>query len=133
LYGIRCSVSNIAGGGIPLEAMPTLPGEPLIVSYASQLELLKKAALTIIHAGLNTTLESLTHGVPLVAIPIANDRPGVAARIVWAGVGEMISISDLTAASLRSLIYKVLTQEFYKVQALRLQSAIQRSGGVHQA
>jgi zeaxanthin glucosyltransferase len=121
------------GGGIPLAAMSALPGAPLVVRYAPQLEVLKRAALTITHAGLNTVLESLTNGVPMVAIPIANDQPGTAARIVWAGVGEMISISDLTVARLRSLIHKVLTQESYKVQALRLQAAIQNSGGVHQA
>jgi UDP:flavonoid glycosyltransferase YjiC (YdhE family) len=36
-------------------------------------KLLKRAALCITHAGLNTTLESLAHGVPMVAIPIAYD------------------------------------------------------------
>jgi zeaxanthin glucosyltransferase len=120
------------GGGMTLEAMSNLAGDPLVVSYAPQLEVIKRAALTITHAGLNTVLESLTHGVPMVAIPIANDQPGVAARIVWAGVGEMISISHLTVDSLRSTIHKVLTQDSYKVQALRLQSAIQNSGGVQQ-
>lgn len=120
------------GGGMTMESMPTLAGDPLVVSYAPQLEVLKRAALTITHAGLNTVLESLTHGVPMVAIPITNDQPGVAARIVWAGVGEMISISHLTVDSLRSTLHKVLTQDSYKVQALRLQSAIQNSGGVQQ-
>ena len=121
------------GGGMPLEAMSTLPGDPLVVCYAPQLEVLKRASLTITHAGLNTVLESLTQGVPIVAIPIANDQPGVAARIVWAGVGEMISISQLTVISLQSVIHQVLTQDSYKLQALRLQSAIQNSGGVNQA
>jgi UDP:flavonoid glycosyltransferase YjiC (YdhE family) len=69
----------------------------------------------------------------MVAIPIANDQPGTAARIVWAGVEEMLPISRLTVASLRSAIHKVLTQDSYKIQALRLQSAIQNSGGVQQA
>ncbi|MBD2036148.1 glycosyltransferase [Leptolyngbya sp. FACHB-321] len=121
------------GGGMPLEAMSSLPGQPLIVSYAPQLELLQRAALTITHAGLNTVLESLTHGVPMVAIPIANDQPGTAARIVWAGVGELIALSHLTVASLRSVIHQVLTQDSYRVQALRLKAAIQSSGGVQQA
>ena len=31
--------------------------------------------------GLNTTLEAMAQGVPLVAIPVTNDQPGVAARI----------------------------------------------------
>lgn len=121
------------GGGMPLEAMSSLPGKPLVVSYAPQLELLKRAALTITHAGTNTVLESLANGVPMVAIPIANDQPGTAARIVWAGVGEMLPISRLTVASLRSVIHKVFTQDSYKFQVLRLQSAIQNSGGVQQA
>jgi zeaxanthin glucosyltransferase len=121
------------GGGMPLESMATLPGAPLVVRYAPQLALLKRAALTITHAGLNTALESLTYGVPMVAIPIANDQPGVAARIVWSGCGEMISISDLTVARLRSTIRQVMTQDSYKIQALRLQSAIQNAGGVAQA
>jgi zeaxanthin glucosyltransferase len=121
------------GGGMPLEAMSSLPGKPLVVSYAPQLELLKRAALTITHAGLNTVLESLTNGVPMVAIPISNDQPGNAARIVWAGVGEMLPLSRLTVTSLRSTIHKVLTQDSYKLQALRLQAAIQNSGGVQQA
>ncbi|MBD1866091.1 glycosyltransferase [Cyanobacteria bacterium FACHB-471] len=121
------------GGGMPLEAMSTLAGDPLVVSYAPQLEVLTRAALTITHAGLNTVLESLTYGVPMVAIPISHDQLGVAARIVWAGVGELLPITRLTAASLQSVIYKVLTQDSYKVQALRLQSAIQNSGKVQQA
>ncbi|PSB27385.1 glycosyltransferase [Chlorogloea sp. CCALA 695] len=121
------------GGGMPLETMSNLPGSPLVVSYAPQLELLKKAVLTITHAGLNTALESLTHGVPMVAIPITNDQPGVAARIAWSGAGEMIPVSNLTVARLRSTIHKVLTQDSYKAQASRLQLAIQNSGGVDQA
>jgi UDP:flavonoid glycosyltransferase YjiC (YdhE family) len=60
-----------------------LPDDAIIVDYAPQLQLLKKASLCITHAGINTTLESLSNGVPLVAIPIANDQPGIGARIEW--------------------------------------------------
>jgi len=60
------------GGTAKTQSLEGLPGSPLVVDYAPQLELLKKAALTITHAGLNTTLESLSNGVPIVAIPITN-------------------------------------------------------------
>jgi len=50
---------------------------PLVVEYAPQLELLAKARLTITHAGLNTVLDSLSNGVPLVAIPITYEQPGI--------------------------------------------------------
>lgn len=66
-----------------MSSLPELPGNPIVVNYAPQLELLKIADLTITHAGVNTTLESLSNGVPLVAIPITNDQPGVAARNIF--------------------------------------------------
>ena len=65
----------------------SVPGDPIVVEYAPQLALLDRAALLITHAGLNTTLESLCRGVPIVAIPRAADQPAVAARIEYSGAG----------------------------------------------
>ena len=79
------------GGSNSFSSLPKLSGDPLVVNYAPQLELLEKASLTITHGGMNTTLESLTYGVPIVAIPITNDQPGVATRIVYTGSGELIT------------------------------------------
>jgi UDP:flavonoid glycosyltransferase YjiC (YdhE family) len=36
-------------------------GAPVVVPFAPQIDLLKRAALTITHAGLNTALESFAH------------------------------------------------------------------------
>lgn len=121
------------GGGATKESLPKLPGKPLVVEYAPQLELLQKATLTITHAGMNTTLESLSHGVPMVAIPVANDQPGVAARIAWTGVGEVVPLKQVSVPKLHDAIAKVLTQESYKKRAIALQEAIGKSGGVQKA
>ncbi len=51
------------------EATYNLPGDPLVVDYAPQLALLDRAAVLVTHAGLNTTLESISRGVPMVALP----------------------------------------------------------------
>ena len=72
-------------------------GELIVVDYAPQRALLQKAGLVITHGGLNTTLESLSEGVPMVVLPITNDQPGVAARIKRLGAGEFLPIKDLTA------------------------------------
>ncbi|MBW4672673.1 MAG: glycosyltransferase [Desmonostoc geniculatum HA4340-LM1] len=121
------------GGGLEPEALPNLPGNSLVVKYAPQLELLQKASLTITHAGMNTTMESLSNGVPLVAIPITNDQLGVAARIAWTGAGQLITTSRLNISRLRQAIQKVLMQESYKQNAVRLQTAIRQAGGVPRA
>ncbi|MBD1885008.1 glycosyltransferase [Microcoleus vaginatus] len=131
--GLDAQLVISLGGGATPESLPELPGNPLVVRYAPQLELLQKATLTITHAGLNTVLESLSYGVPMVAIPLVNDQPGTAARIVWTGVGEAIPIAHLNVSNLRSAIAKVLSEDSYKKNALRLQAAIGRAGGVSRA
>jgi zeaxanthin glucosyltransferase len=121
------------GGGSSPDTLPTLPGNPMVVGYAPQLELLQRAMLTITHAGMNTTLESLANGVPMVAIPIANDQPGVAARIAWTGTGEMVPLKNLTVTKLRGAIQQVLKNGSYQQRAIHFQKAIQYAGGVHRA
>jgi MGT family glycosyltransferase len=121
------------GGGASLVSLPEIPGNTIVVSYAPQLELLQKATLTITHAGLNTTLESLTNGVPMVAIPIASDQLGVAARIAWTGTGEVVKLSRLSVPRLRAAIQRALTGDSYKKNALRMQEAIRRAGGASRA
>jgi MGT family glycosyltransferase len=110
--------------------LPKFAGNPIVVNYAPQLELISRASLTITNGGLNTTLHSLNRGVPVIAIPSGNDHPGVAARIVWTGVGESVPLSRLTVERLRKAINQVLTIPSYSENARRLQTAIQNSGGV---
>ncbi|MBE9169557.1 glycosyltransferase [Pleurocapsales cyanobacterium LEGE 06147] len=121
------------GGGLEAQAFSNLPGNPLVVKYAPQLELLQRASLNITHAGLNTTLESLSYGVPMVAIPVTDDQPGVAARIAWTGTGELVKLSQLSVPKLRGAIERVLTEESYKQNAVRLQAVMRQTRGVNRA
>jgi zeaxanthin glucosyltransferase len=123
----------ISLGGASIDSLPALPGNPLVVSYAPQLALLERASVAITHAGMNTALECLTYGIPMVAIPVTNDQPGIAARIAWTGAGEIVPLSLLTGAKLHKVLKSVLTQPSYRQQALALQQSIADSGGVTQA
>jgi len=69
----------------------------------------------------------------MVAIPIANDRPGVAARIAWSGVGEVVPLKKITAESLSQAVKQVLTTDSYRENALRLQESMMQSEGAKQA
>ncbi len=121
------------GGGTAPEQIGKLPGDPIVVPFAPQLELLARASLTITHAGMNTALETLAHGVPAVAIPVGNDQPGVAARLKWSGAGEFLPLSQLRADRLRTLVERVLTDARYRQRAKELQRDFQASGGLKQA
>jgi zeaxanthin glucosyltransferase len=130
--GLGCQLV-ISLGNLDTTARPTFAGSPIVVNYAPQLELLQQAKLVITHAGMNTALETLSCGVPMVAIPITNDQPGVAARIVWTGCGEQVPLSQLSVPRLRRAIEKVLSQPRYREQAQHIQQAIAQSGGVNRA
>ncbi len=118
------------GGNLDPEQVGPLAGSPLVVRYAPQLELMRRAALTITHAGMNTTLESLAQGVPLVAIPVTADQPGVAARIAASGSGAVVPFQKLTFDRLRIAIGKVLEDPSYRAAARRIQMEIRKCDGL---
>jgi hypothetical protein len=87
-------------------------------------------ALTITHAGLNTALESLSQGVPMVAIPITNDQPGIASRLEWLGVAEVVAPSRLSVQRLGAAIQRVLREPAYREKARRYQQEIAHLNGL---
>jgi len=105
------------GKNISTAELGAVPENTVVVRNAPQMELLKRAVLCITHAGLNTTLESLAQGVPLVAIPIGYDQPGIAARIAYHGVGEFVEIDQVAVESLSQLIQRVLNDSRYRNRA----------------
>ena len=109
------------------------PGDPIVVQVAPQLQILEKATLVITHAGLNTALESLARGLPMVAIPIANDQPGVARRLEWLGVAEVVLPGQLTATRLRQAVERVLSNPDYRIRARKRAEEIAASDGVGMA
>jgi zeaxanthin glucosyltransferase len=118
------------GKNISPENLGRIPSNTIVVRSAPQIELLKRAALCITHAGLNTVLESLAQGVPMVAIPIGYDQPGVAARIAHHGVGEFIEVEDLSVGALSELVQRVLSEARYRIRAQHFGSVIAETRGL---
>jgi MGT family glycosyltransferase len=121
------------GGGQDPSLLGDLPGDPVVVVYAPQLELIRRSALTISHGGLNTALESLAWGVPLVVLPVAYDQPGVGARVEWSGAGRSIPVGRLTAGRLRDAVRAVLGDPAYRERAGRLRASIEAADGLNRA
>jgi zeaxanthin glucosyltransferase len=114
--------------------LPELPGNHLVVRYAPQLALLKRAALTITHAGMNTTMQALYFGSPVIAVPQAHDQPAIAARLKRTGAGMVFSPQQLTVSKLRSAIDSILAKNSpWQTQARRMRDVIEKSGGVERA
>jgi MGT family glycosyltransferase len=121
------------GGGQNPALLDGLPGDPVVVGYAPQLDLVRQSALTISHGGLNTALESLACGVPMVVLPVTYDQPGVGARVEQAGVGRSVPVARLTLKRLRVAVRTVLRDPAYRARAERLRSSIKADDGLNRA
>lgn len=108
------------------------PGDPIVAAFPPHQQLINRACLVITHAG-STAVSCLSSGVPMVAIPITTDQPGMAARVAQAGAGEVVQLSKLTVPKLKAAIEQVLGNPSYRENAAKLATAIQNAGGVNQA
>jgi len=121
------------GGRSDPEISEDLPGRPLVVKEAPQLQLLKKAKIVITHSGLNTVLEALMEGKPILAIPIAYDQPAVADRLAWLGVSEVLPLDGLATKQIRIALERLLNNESYRNAAVDLQGRIRNACGLRRA
>ena len=102
-------VLSLGGGGDPRTI--DAPANVKVVAYAPQLRLLERAAAAVTHAGLNTALECLARGVPMLCLPITSDQPGVARRVEHLGAGEVVTLSRVSVPRLRAALGRVLRGE----------------------
>jgi len=105
----------------------------ILVRHAPQLELLGRAKLCVTHAGLNTALESLSAGVPMVAIPITNDQPGVAARIAYTRTGVVVPYARVNAERLRAAVTGVMGDARFAANARRMAENFRAANGLEHA
>lgn len=121
------------GGRQDPDAFDDLPGNPVVVKHAPQLELVKMAEIVITHGGLNTALETLLEGKPMVVIPLAFDQPAVAARLAWLKVAEVLPVKGLSAKLLGVTLSNILNDASYREAAKEVQAAIHSVNGLESA
>ncbi len=128
--GLRLVVAH--GGRLDPRAAARLPGAPLVYDFVPQRAVLTQCALAITHAGFNTVLDALSFGVPLVAIPLAFEQPATSARMVRAGVAEIVP-RGAGPRQLRRAVETVLGDRSYRDRARELATEIAGAGGVERA
>ncbi len=84
-----------------------LPPNVVAVESASHAQVFPHAAAVVTHAGHGTVMRALSHGLPLLCLPMGRDQDDNAARVFAAGAGLRLkpsAASDRIAASLRRLL-----------------------------
>jgi len=102
-------------------------------AFAPQQAALERADAVITHAGLNTVLDAIAARTPMLALPIAFDQPGAAARIVHAGVGLRASPRLTSAGQLASHLRRLLDDAAFAPRLAALADDVARAGGTQRA
>jgi MGT family glycosyltransferase len=109
-----------------------IPSNFTVRNHVPQLEVLKRAAVFITHAGMNSVQEGLYFGVPLVLVPQQTEQSFVALRAEQLGVGVRLE-GEITADRLRRAVKQILEHPRYSEQAKKIGTSLREAGGYQRA
>lgn len=101
-----------------------LPSNFIVRYFVPQIELLRRAAAFVTHAGMNSVQEALYHGVPMVMAPQAADQFWISGRVAELGAGLV-----LESGAIRSSVAKVLVCADYRAASERIGGSLRAAGG----
>ncbi|PIK37267.1 putative UDP-glucuronosyltransferase 2C1 [Apostichopus japonicus] len=101
------------------EPPASLANNTRLLKWLPQNDLLAhpKTRLLIYHGGSNGVLESITHGIPMVVIPLLGDQVSHGARVQKKGMGLMLDKTNITEENLMEVVQEVLHNPSYKERA----------------
>ena len=115
--GAQLLVAHCGGLGARAEKALLQAGADWVTDFVPQHAALARADVLVTHAGLNTVMDALAAGVPMLALPIAFDQPGVAARVVHAGVGLRLTHALASAKDIERALRALLENNDFRQRA----------------
>jgi MGT family glycosyltransferase len=122
----------IASGVTPPADLGPLPEGWTVRPYLPQVAALRACDVVICHGGNNTTMEALTAGLPVVALPFSTDQFAVAADLVDAGLGAALDPNRASAHDLVAAVRLALSPETTR-RAAAIGRALRRAPGHERA
>ncbi|UQA90871.1 macrolide family glycosyltransferase [Streptomyces halobius] len=90
---------------------------------------LRQAAAFVSHAGMNSTMEALHYGVPLITVPQMPEQAANAGRVRELGLGEQLDARNVTPESLRAAVTRVASDSTVRAHLDRMRKVVTGSGG----
>jgi zeaxanthin glucosyltransferase len=110
------------------------PPENLLVQPSiPQLTLLRRAAVMVGHGGINSIIECVHFGVPMVILPGLRDQPGAAARASYHDLALVESMAKITSHKLVSRIRQAMHDRRIGDGIARMRRRMQEEDGMTEA
>ncbi len=120
----------VSTGGRPLDTLPPLPANARAAEYLPYDALLPKTDVYVTNGGYGGVQYALRYGVPIVTSSGQEDKPEVAGRISWSGVGRRLGSETPSPASVGAAVRAVLHEPRYRASAQRIAASMARARGM---
>ncbi|MEC1626046.1 macrolide family glycosyltransferase [Bacillus mojavensis] len=121
------------GKTIDPESLDEIPANFTIRQSVPQLEVLAKADLFISHGGMNSTMEAMNAGVPLVVIPQMYEQELTAKRVDELGLGVYLPKEEVTVSRLQEAVQAVSGDQEVLSRVKNMQKDVKEAGGAERA
>ncbi|WP_017575203.1 macrolide family glycosyltransferase [Nocardiopsis kunsanensis] len=124
------NVVMAVGDNLSPDDLGPVPDHVLALPFIPDLlSVLRSADVFVNHASMASSMESLSLGVPVVAIPQMAEHKANADRIEELGMGRRVACDDATAPSLRQAVETVVGDPDYRQRAAGMAQHIRNAGG----
>ncbi len=110
-----------------------IPDNFLIAPYVPQLEVLPRTQVFVNHGGMNSVMESLYYGVPMVSIPQMVEQEIPAQCIAELRLGVMLEKDAVSVTTLREAVERVANEASFRERAQSMQRITHEAGGCQRA
>jgi UDP:flavonoid glycosyltransferase YjiC (YdhE family) len=118
-------------GGKPLASVALYPPPPTthlnarVATFLPYYHLLPRVQIMITNAGYGGVQMALAHGIPLVAAGASEDKPEIANRIAWSGVGLNLRTKTPRPEQVRAAVRTLLDDPRYRARASAVRAEIE--------
>lgn len=109
------------------------PANFLLAPSVPQLPVLERSQLFITHGGMNSTMEALWYGVPLVVVPQMPEQALTARRVSELGLGVDLDPRAITAEKLAEAVRTVGSTPSYQENVADMRKRCHEAGGASAA
>jgi MGT family glycosyltransferase len=121
------------GKGIDEAGLGPVPERFLLRSSVPQLAVLAQTDVFVTHGGLNSIMEALYYGVPMVLIPQMPEQMITAKLLAELGLGVVLEKESLTVEALQGAVQQLLGDPELSARLQRAQAEVRASGGARRA
>jgi MGT family glycosyltransferase len=110
LQSLGMHVVISVGKGVEISSLRSIPSGFEVHQFVSHIDVLPHASAFIGHGGMNSTMEALYFGVPLLLAPQDGHQQLIAERAVQLGFGKMLPVPNCSPETLRDSLLSILDE-----------------------